>query len=501
LAFEFSKQRPVIGVDPDDLTQKAVTIGDHPEVILAGRRINDRMGAHVAERVVKLMLKQGIDLSHSRVLVLGLTFEETHLKPKPMIEIGGRPILWHIMKLYSAHGVNDFVICCGYKGYLIKEYFANDFLHMSDVTFDRSTNQMEVHQRKAEPWRVTLVDTGDDILTGGRLKRVAEYLKDQAAFCFTYGDGVSDIDISALIRFHNQHQRWATVTAGQPPGRYGALERDGDQVTGFVEKPRGDGGLINGGFFVLSPRCLDLIIGNNVYAHVPDLNDFTAGLKAALKPSGTVTLEFPHLLQLIAHSQFDTVYHEHFSDLSLHAVQRILQAQALRLWDVEQLPTHGGSLRIDAIPADDPRPSTAAVAELLATEQTQGLRDLATYQAFQPRANRVKNDLLAHLIEQQRAGRRIAAYGAAAKGNTLLNYAGIKPDLLPYVCDAAPAKQGKYLPGSHIPIRAPAALCDEPPDEVLILPWNIADEVRAQLADLAEQGARFVTAVPSLNIS
>jgi len=188
--------------------------------------------------------------------------EETHLKPKPMIEIGGRPILWHIMKLYSAHGVNDFVICCGYKGYLIKEYFANYFLHMSDVTFDMSTNQMEVHQRKAEPWRVTLVDTGDDTLTGGRLKRVAEYLKDQAAFCFTYGDGVSDIDISALIRFHNQHQRWATVTAVQPPGRYGALERDGDQVTGFVEKPRGDGGLINGGFFVLSPRCLDLIDGD-----------------------------------------------------------------------------------------------------------------------------------------------------------------------------------------------------------------------------------------------
>ncbi|MCF7979836.1 MAG: glucose-1-phosphate cytidylyltransferase [Chromatiaceae bacterium] len=188
--------------------------------------------------------------------------EETHLKPKPMIEIGGRPILWHIMKLYSAHGVNDFVICCGYKGYLIKEYFANYFLHMSDVTFDMSTNQMEVHQRKAEPWRVTLVDTGDDTLTGGRLKRVAEYLKDQAAFCFTYGDGVSDIDISALIRFHNKHQRWATVTAVQPPGRYGALERDGDQVTGFVEKPRGDGGLINGGFFVLSPRCLDLIDGD-----------------------------------------------------------------------------------------------------------------------------------------------------------------------------------------------------------------------------------------------
>ncbi len=177
------------------------------------------------------------------------------------------------------------------------------------------------------------------------------------------------------------------------------------------------------------------------------------------------------------------------------------QAQALRLWDVEQLPTHGGSLRLYAIHAGDPRRTTAAVAELLATEQTQGLRDLATYQGFQPRANRVKNDLLAHLIEQQRAGRRIAAYGAVAKGNALLNYAGIKPDLLPYVCDAAPAKQGKFLPGSHIPIRPPASLRDEPPDEVLILPWNIAGEVKAQLSDLAERGVRFVTAVPSLNIS
>lgn len=188
--------------------------------------------------------------------------EETHLKPKPMIEIGGRPILWHIMKLYSAHGVNDFVICCGYKGYVIKEYFANYFLHMSDVTFDMANNTMEVHQRKAEPWKVTLVDTGEDTLTGGRLKRVSDYIKNEQAFCFTYGDGVSDVDIAALIRFHQSHGKLATVTAVQPPGRYGALERAGDQVTGFVEKPRGDGGLINGGFFVLSPKCLDLIEGD-----------------------------------------------------------------------------------------------------------------------------------------------------------------------------------------------------------------------------------------------
>jgi glucose-1-phosphate cytidylyltransferase len=188
--------------------------------------------------------------------------EETHLKPKPMIEIGGKPILWHIMKLYSAHGVNEFVICCGYKGYLIKEYFANYFLHMSDVTFDMATNQMEVHQHKAEPWRVTLVDTGEDTLTGGRLKRVADYVKQDRAFCFTYGDGVSDVDIRALIAFHEANDRWATVTAVRPPGRYGAIERDGHCVTGFAEKPRGDGGLINGGFFVLSPKCLDLIDGD-----------------------------------------------------------------------------------------------------------------------------------------------------------------------------------------------------------------------------------------------
>ena len=185
--------------------------------------------------------------------------EETHLKPKPMIEIGGKPILWHIMKTYSAHGVNDFVICCGYKGYLIKEYFANYFLHMSDVTFDMAKNEMKVHHQKVEPWRVTLVDTGEDTMTGGRLKRVADYVKNDDSFCFTYGDGLSNVDIRASIAFHKQHGKLATVTAVQPPGRYGALQRDGDVVTAFTEKPRGDGGLINGGFFVLSPKCIDLI--------------------------------------------------------------------------------------------------------------------------------------------------------------------------------------------------------------------------------------------------
>ena len=188
--------------------------------------------------------------------------EETHLKPKPMIEIGGKPVLWHIMKMYSAHGVNDFVICCGYKGYIIKEYFANYFLHMSDVTFDMSLNSMQVHQKNAEPWKVTLVDTGDSTLTGGRLKRVADYVKGEESFCFTYGDGVSDIDITAEIAFHKHHGKLATVTAVQPPGRYGALQISDQQVKGFTEKPRGDGGLINGGFFVLSPRCLDKIDGD-----------------------------------------------------------------------------------------------------------------------------------------------------------------------------------------------------------------------------------------------
>jgi glucose-1-phosphate cytidylyltransferase len=188
--------------------------------------------------------------------------EETHLKPKPMIEIGGRPILWHIMKLYSAHGINDFVICCGYKGYVIKEYFANYFLHMSDVTFDMAHNNMQVHQQNAEPWKVTLVDTGEDTLTAGRLKRVAPYIQEDEAFCFTYGDGVADVNITKLIAFHLQHGRMATVTAVQPPGRYGALQLEGSQVSGFIEKPRGDGGLINGGFFILSPKCLDLIDGD-----------------------------------------------------------------------------------------------------------------------------------------------------------------------------------------------------------------------------------------------
>ena len=179
-----------------------------------------------------------------------------------MIEIGGKPILWHIMKLYSAHDVNDFVICCGYRGYVIKEYFANYFLHMSDVTFNMANNEIQVHQRNAEPWKVTLVDTGERSMTGGRLRRVADYIRNDDAFCFTYGDGLSNVDIRASIDYHRKHGKWATITAVQPPGRYGAIRRDGERVTAFTEKPRGDGALINGGFFVLSPAVLDLIEGD-----------------------------------------------------------------------------------------------------------------------------------------------------------------------------------------------------------------------------------------------
>lgn len=185
--------------------------------------------------------------------------EETSTRPKPMVEIGGKPILWHIMKMYAAHGINDFVICCGYKGYVIKEYFANYFLHMSDVTFNMRDNSMEVHNKRAEPWSVTLVDTGDNSMTGGRLRRVSDYVKNEEAFCFTYGDGVGDIDIAETIRFHKSHGKAATLTATYPPGRFGALDIRNGQVMNFKEKPKGDGAMINGGFFVLTPQVLDYL--------------------------------------------------------------------------------------------------------------------------------------------------------------------------------------------------------------------------------------------------
>jgi len=247
-------------------------------------------------------------------------------------------------------------------------------------------------------------------------------------------------------------------------------------------------------------RRADLICGNNVYAHVPDINDFTQGLRITLKPGGTINLEFPHLLQLISQNQFDTVYHEHFSYLSLTSVCRIFAKAGLRVFDVEELPTHGGSLRVYGCHEDDPRATAQSVASLLEREKVFGMQELSLYEDFQARADKVKNDFLFFLIEQKRAGKSVAAYGAAAKGNTLMNYAGIKHDLIEFVCDAAPSKQGKFMPGSHIPILPPRVLAKRKPDWVVILPWNIADEVRAQQHDVLSWGGRFVIAVPELKV-
>ena len=247
----------------------------------------------------------------------------------------------------------------------------------------------------------------------------------------------------------------------------------------------------------------DLIVGNNVYAHVPDIMSFTRGLKLLLKPDGTITLEFPHLMRLIEHTQFDTVYHEHFSYLSLYTVIQVFSAAGLRIYDVEELPTHGGSLRVFGCHAEDIRSNTSNVVNVLDMEVSAGLREMATYKQFQQRVDEVKNSLLEFLIEQKRAGKKVVAYGAAAKGNTLLNYAGVKPDLIPFVCDAAVSKQEKYLPGSHIPILSPDCLRTEKPDIVVILPWNIASEVIQQNSYIRDWGGKFVTIIPFLceNIS
>lgn len=247
-------------------------------------------------------------------------------------------------------------------------------------------------------------------------------------------------------------------------------------------------------------RQADLIIGNNVYAHTPDINDFTIGLKAALKHGGTITLEFPHLMRLIEHCQFDTVYHEHYSYLSLYTVDRIFSEAGLRVFDVEELPTHGGSLRVFGCHMDDARPRAASVRTVLREEEHCGMRELNLYKAFQQRAERIKDDLLLFLIEQKRAGKWVAAYGAAAKGCTLLNFAGIRPDLLPYVCDAAPSKQDKFLPGSHIPILSPIVLAERQPEVVLILPWNLVDEVITQQSQVRDWGGQFAVAVPEMKM-
>ena len=246
-------------------------------------------------------------------------------------------------------------------------------------------------------------------------------------------------------------------------------------------------------------KCADLICGNNVYAHVPDINNFTQGLRIALKERGTVNLEFPHLMRLIEQSQFDTVYHEHFSYLSLTSVSRIFAQAGLRVFDIEELPTHGGSLRIHGCHDSDPRATEPVVLAMLEREKTFGLLNLNVYQGFQQKADKVKNDFLAFLIEQKRAGKSVAAYGAAAKGNTLMNYAGIKHDLIDFVCDAAPSKQYKYMPGSHLPIFHPSELANRKPDWVVIFPWNIAKEVQEQ-EDVTKWGGKFVVAVPELRI-
>jgi SAM-dependent methyltransferase len=244
----------------------------------------------------------------------------------------------------------------------------------------------------------------------------------------------------------------------------------------------------------------DLILGNNVFAHVPDINDFAVGLKTALKPGGTITLEFPHLMRLLEFNQFDTVYHEHFSYLSLHAVSKIFAAAGLRVCDIEELPTHGGSLRVYGCHDDDARATAPAVDAILKEEAKRGMQKLETYTSFQAKANKVKDDLLLFLIEQKRAGKKVAGYGAAAKGCTLLNYAGIKPDLLEYVCDAGPSKQDKYLPGTHVPILHPKVIAERKPDVVLILPWNIQEEVMQQMAHVREWGGKFAVAIPSIKM-
>lgn len=244
----------------------------------------------------------------------------------------------------------------------------------------------------------------------------------------------------------------------------------------------------------------DLIVGNNVLAHVPEINDFVRGFQRLLNPEGTVSVEFPHLMRLIEQNQFDTVYHEHFSYLSLHAVSSVFAAAGLRVYDVEELTTHGGSLRVFACHHECRLVEQPAVAGILSREVAAGLLAIETYQGFQERADSVKNGFLSFLLEQKQAGCTVAAYGAAAKGNTLLNYAGVKPDLLRFVCDRAAAKQGKFLPGSHIPILSPDILATDPPDYLVILPWNIAREVEQQTSFLREAGTKFVTAIPQLRI-
>lgn len=252
--------------------------------------------------------------------------------------------------------------------------------------------------------------------------------------------------------------------------------------------------------FVATRRPADLVIANNVLAHVPDLNDFVTGLAAVLAPQGVVTVEFPHLLQLVSQSQFDTIYHEHFSYFSFHTAQRVFSSCGLRIWDVEELPTHGGSLRLWACRIEAAHSKTPAVAALLAKEASAGMLEMDYYHGFQPLADAVKNAFLAFLLDCKRSGKRVIGYGAAAKGNTLLNYAGIRPDLIGYVVDASPHKQGRHLPGSRIPVVAESRIRESRPDFVVILPWNLREEITTQLVYIREWGGKFVTAIPTLRV-
>lgn len=253
--------------------------------------------------------------------------------------------------------------------------------------------------------------------------------------------------------------------------------------------------------FVAERGPADLLVGNNVLAHVPDLNDFVAGIAIALAPGGTATLEFPHLMQLVAQHQFDTIYHEHFSYFSFRTAQRIFAAHGLRIWDVEELPTHGGSLRLWACHNDATHDETPAVAVLLARESAAGMLNMAYYRDFQTQADAIKNAFLTFLLDCKRNGKQVVGYGAAAKGNTLLNYAGVRPDLLAYVMDASPHKQGRWLPGSRIPVVAEPRIRETRPDFVVILPWNLRDEITAQLAYIRDWGAQFVTVIPQLAVA
>ena len=637
------------------------------------------------------------------------------------------------MDIYSSQGFNEFVICLGYRGYMIKEYFQNYLLHGSDVTFDfQSGGSQTVHRSTLPPWKVTLVETGIETQTGGRLARARPYLGDDS-FMLTYGDGVADIDLPALVRFHRSHGSAATITAVQPPGRFGALIiEDGSAVERFEEKPRGDHSWINGGFFVLEQsifdylgsdetvlerepleslarqkklhaykhrgfwwamdtlrdkkvsrlplrerkpamaqaqlkseaasmqggddlvcrgcgtrslrlladlgmqplangyvasarlrsmepfyplvvyRCAtcqlvqvpevvradeifsdyrylsgyssswlehakayvekvstrfaldqrskiveiasndgyllqfaiqkgfpvlgvepaanvaveaekrgvpthvaffgtqtakvladrgwtaDLMVANNVLAHVPDINDFVAAFRVLLKPEGVATFEFPHLLNMIAENQFDTIYHEHFSYLCLLSLHPLFKRHGLRIFDVERLPTHGGSLRLFVAHEKSAHAGARSVAELESEERDFGLDKDACYASFSRRISQARNQLVDFLIRCSEQGKKVCAYGAAAKGNTLLNFCGVRSDQIRLVADRNPHKKVMYLPGTHIPIGDMVDLERERPDYILILPWNLKAEIVDTLRPRFD--CQFVTAIPTLNV-